>query len=336
MRRSLDEPPARLLAPRLALAVLLAPLVACARPAPADGGAQRVPEGAVARIGDRFMTTEELQERINRESSYVRLRYSSPEKKREYLDNLIKFEVLAVEAERRGFGNDPDIVRLFKQQMVARMLQKDFEPQHDPAHIPEEEVRAYVDAHPGEFDEPEERRVVQLVVPDAALARKLAAASKRLPPGDEAGFAALVRAHSTDAQSREHDGNIGFLTAQSPRLPPEILRPLFAARQGEVVGPFATTVGHVLLRVAEIKPAVTRDFATAAAAARGRLFKQRRSAALKAWVDELRARTDVTVFEENLPRVQVDTSDAPARDTSPPLIQYLDVVLPGNASGDSP
>ena len=56
----------------------------------------------LARIDDVTITLGELQERINRQSPYIRARYTSLEQKKEFLDSLIRLEVLAKEAARRG------------------------------------------------------------------------------------------------------------------------------------------------------------------------------------------------------------------------------------------
>ena len=55
----------------------------------------------LAKVDDVVITVGELQERLNRQSPYIRARYTSLEQKKEFLDSLIRFEVLAKEAERQ-------------------------------------------------------------------------------------------------------------------------------------------------------------------------------------------------------------------------------------------
>ena len=52
----------------------------------------------LAKVDDVTITVGEFQERINQQSPYVRARYTSIERKKEFLDNLVRFEVLAKEA----------------------------------------------------------------------------------------------------------------------------------------------------------------------------------------------------------------------------------------------
>src|SRR5262249_23613934 len=51
----------------------------------------------LAKIDDVTITVGEFQDRINKQSPYVRQRYTSVERKKEFLDNLVRFEVLAKE-----------------------------------------------------------------------------------------------------------------------------------------------------------------------------------------------------------------------------------------------
>ena len=76
----------------------------------------------LAKVDDVTITVGEFQERINQQSPYVRARYTSMERKKEFLDNLVRFEVLAKEADRRGLTKDPEVVRTMKQVMIQKLL----------------------------------------------------------------------------------------------------------------------------------------------------------------------------------------------------------------------
>jgi len=81
----------------------------------------------LAKVDDVVITVGELQERLNRQSPYIRARYTSLEQKKEFLDSLIRFEVLAKEAERRGFDKDPEVIRTMKQVMIQKLMKDEFE-----------------------------------------------------------------------------------------------------------------------------------------------------------------------------------------------------------------
>src|SRR5438067_1592244 len=81
----------------------------------------------LAKIDDVVITVGEFQERINKQSPYVRARYTSIERKKEFLDNLVRFEVLAKEAEKRGLNKDAEVVRTMKQVMIQQLLRNEFD-----------------------------------------------------------------------------------------------------------------------------------------------------------------------------------------------------------------
>src|SRR6516165_9134125 len=112
----------------------------------------------LAKVDDVTITVGEFQERINQQSPYVRARYTSLDRKKEFLDNLVRFEVLAKEAERRGLAKDPEVVRTMKQVMIQKLLKDEFDKQKMDD-ISDGEGKKYFDSHPEEFNKPEEVRV---------------------------------------------------------------------------------------------------------------------------------------------------------------------------------
>ena len=122
-----------------------------------------------------------MQERINKQSPFVRARYTTNEKKKEFLDSLIRFEVMANEAERRGYDKDPEVLRVMKQQMISKFLQKDFESKLKVEDVPDADVEKYYKEHPAEFNQKDEVRVSEVVVKDKGKADKAYAEAKALP-----------------------------------------------------------------------------------------------------------------------------------------------------------
>src|SRR5204863_2813647 len=111
----------------------------------------------LAKIDDVVITVGEFQDRINKQSPYVRARYTSLERKKEFLDNLVRFEVLAKEAQKRGLSKDPEVVRTMKQVMIQKLLSSEFD-KMKVDDIPDADCKSYYDAHPEEFNKPEEVR----------------------------------------------------------------------------------------------------------------------------------------------------------------------------------
>src|SRR6185369_11092957 len=109
----------------------------------------------LAKIDDVVITVGDFQERINKQSPYVRARYTSIERKKEFLDNLVRFEVLAKEAARRGLDKDAEVVRTMKQVMIQKLLKDEFD-KLKVEDIADADCKKYYDAHPEEFNQAEQ------------------------------------------------------------------------------------------------------------------------------------------------------------------------------------
>src|SRR5688572_46467 len=160
----------------------------------------------VATIDGYKITVAELQDRINKQSPYVRARYNSLEQKKEFLDTIIRFEVLAREAKKRGYDEDPEVVRTMKQVMIQRLLKEEFESRVKPEDISEEEMKKYFDGHLSDYNKPEEVRVSAIIVKDKAKADKAAAEAKAPANQDNKAFRDLVDKYSEDADSKSRGG----------------------------------------------------------------------------------------------------------------------------------
>ncbi|HEY6098783.1 MAG TPA: peptidylprolyl isomerase, partial [Anaeromyxobacter sp.] len=109
------------------------------------------------------ITADEFKARLDEQSPFIRARYSSLDRKKEFLDNLIRFEVLAKEAERQGLNKDPDVQSTLKKIMVQKLVQKNFQDTGGTADVPEAELQKYFDDHKDEYNRPRRVRVAAVV-----------------------------------------------------------------------------------------------------------------------------------------------------------------------------
>src|SRR5204862_2228613 len=146
----------------------------------AAGGPTAPPQSAeelktpLAKIDDVTITLGEFQERINRQSPYIRARYTSLEQKKEFLDSLVRFEVLAKEAARRGLDRDPEVVRTMKQVMIQKLMREELDVKITADSVPEAEIRKYYDDHRADYVKPDEVRTSAIIVKNKAQAERVA------------------------------------------------------------------------------------------------------------------------------------------------------------------
>jgi peptidyl-prolyl cis-trans isomerase C len=291
------------------------------------------PSQVVAKVDDAVITVGEVQDRINKQSPFVRARYTTNEKKKEFLDSLIRFEVMANEAERRGYDKDPEVLRVMKQQMISKFLQKDFESKLKVEDVPDADVEKYYKEHPAEFNQKDEVRVSEVVVKDKAKADKAYAEAKALPKTptvvpttpEQKQFKDIVSKYSDDEDAKQRGGDLGFFDKESTRYPKPIVDASFKlAEVGDVAQPIKTDKGWVIIRLTQKRPGFSRPLAEVKRQIQQRLFRDTRTKAMDNFVAELKKKSNIEVNDANLSKVVIDTggggpmSGAPGMTLPPP------------------
>jgi peptidyl-prolyl cis-trans isomerase C len=276
----------------------------------------------LATIDDLTITVGELEERINRQSPYVRARYTSLEQKKEFLDNLIRFEVLAKEAARRGLDKDAEVVRTMKQVMIQKLMGQELDDKLTPESISDDELRAYYDANLAEYVKPEEVRASAVVLGNRAQAERVAAEARGEAGKTNKGFRDLVAKYSADEDTKLRGGDLRYFTADDKELPAAVVKAAFALPQ---IGDVSEVVDggdgkFYVLKQTNRRKGSTRSFDEAKPSIRNILFREKRTAAQKAFIEGLRAKSKIVIDEESLAKIRVDTTmpATPPESGSPP------------------
>jgi peptidyl-prolyl cis-trans isomerase C len=300
-----------------ALGTLVAALAlpACTHGEKSSHQAENVdPSQVVAKVDDTVITVSDVQERINKQSPFVRARYTNADRKKEFLDGLVKFEVMASEAQRLGYDKDPEVQRVMKQQMISKFMQKDFESKLKVEDVPDADVEKYYNEHPTEFHQKDEVRVSQIVVKEKPKADKAYAEARALPKGpanamDTKGFRDLVTKYSEDEESKPRGGDLSFFAADSAAYPKVVVDAAFKLKEvGDVSAPLKTDKGWTVLRLTQKRPGFSRPLPEVKRQIQQRLFRDLRAKAMDSFVADLKKKSNIEIHEDNLAKVVVDTT----------------------------
>jgi len=114
--------------------------------------------------------------------------------------------------------------------------------------LPEADVRAYFDAHRDEYVVDEGVLVRQILVKDKTIAADVAARARK---GED--FEALVKLYSTDSPTKANGGLLGWIRPggyiQGIGQNADVEKALFAAAEGDVVGPMELPAGLYVFKV---------------------------------------------------------------------------------------
>lgn len=291
---------------RCALCLAAIALCAC-KPSPGTGAKGASRSGPVlARVDDTEITAGDLQEVLARYSHtpFVLARYSTPEKKKELLDGLIRYELMAREALRRGYDRDPDVQRIAKKQMVAQFEKREINDKLRAEDVSPADVEKYYREHPAEFVRPEEVRVSQILVRDETAARQIADAAKGAGRNDPKSFRDLVERYSEDPDSKPRAGDLMFFDRKTTREPKALVEAAFAMTQvNDVVGPIASDKGFHILKFIDRRPEMTRPFAEVKGDIQRRLLEQMRTQRKRDLLEETRKSIRVEIYEDELAKI---------------------------------
>lgn len=278
----------------------------------------------LAKVGDREITLGEYAAAIDRMDSFERLRYQSPERRKQLLQEMIRVELLAVEAKARGLDKKPETQERLRQILRDELLRRARADLPTPAEIPEQDVRAWYDAHKDDYHEPERRRAAVIALDDEAKAKKVLELARKATPAE---WGKLVREHSLDpardaaGSPLELAGDLGIVSGpgekkgENPRVPGAVRESLFKlGKIGDVAAELAREGGRFyVVRLTGRTEARDRSYAEAERTIRVSLVQDRLDAAEKKLEAELRQRYPVKVDDAALARVTLvaPSSDAP-------------------------
>ena len=295
---------------------------------PAPGGPNRAlppgtpPQSAeelqapLAKIDDVTITLGEFEDRLNRQSPYIRARYTSLEQKKEFLDQLVRFEILAKEAYKRGYDKDPEVVRTMKQVMIQKLMRDELDAKYTADAVKDADMKAYYDANLVDFVKPEEVRASAIILKNKAQADRVLLEAKGEAGKTNKGFRDLVQKYSADEDTKLRGGDLRYFDVATKDVPAPAVKAAFALiNTGDVSGVVDAGNGSFyILKQTGRRKSMTKTFDDAKPVIRNKLFREQRLAAQKTFIDGLRGQAKIEINEANLAKVRIDTSNRPASD----------------------
>jgi DNA-directed RNA polymerase subunit F len=322
----------------VAAVLLLASLLACndkalqtTGAAPAEGkhvsGTTISPEQAskvLAKVGDKTITLGDFIAALEHMDQFDRLRYQSPERRKELLREMIDIQLLADEAEAKGYDKDPLTQQEIRSILRSAMMEQAHAGAPMPASFSAADIQAYYDAHKDQYRDPERRKVSVMVLPDDAHVAETLDAAKKAPSA--AKWGELVRAKSIDPAAKANTpidlvGDYGWVTApgdpnsENTKAPEEVRAVAFQiASKGQVYDKPVKVAGDprvFVVRLTDITPAHERTVAEADRAIRVKLVQDKVREREEDLLNRLRAEYPVQIDDAVLATVHVDLPNAP-------------------------
>jgi peptidyl-prolyl cis-trans isomerase C len=282
-------------------ATILVGWIALTCSARAEGG--RVDDVIASGQGVK-VTVADVEHALAQQSPRLRQRYRDPAALKGLVEELVRQQLLANEAAKRGYERDRAVIQNVKDSAAQGLVQREIDSQVAPESVPQADVEAYYVAHPAEFQRPAMRRASVIVLDSAEEAQKLLAEAKK---ADARQFGELARAHSREPESKVQGGDVGYFTREAapsdkqPELPASVRAAAFALRElGDTSEPVAYQKQFALVRMSGERPERAISLESATPGIRTKLWRERRQKALDALVSTLRHRDKPQVFTERI------------------------------------
>ena len=278
----------------------------------------------LAKVGDREITLGEYAATLERMDPFERLRYQSPERRKQLLDELVDLELLAEEARRRGLDQQPETQERVRQMLRDELLAQVRGSTPAPSEVSEADARRYYDEHRDDFREPERRRLAHIALGSEAEAKAVLEKAQNASVSD---WGKLVAEKSKDPRSKgpgalaaELAGDLGIVgppghpRGANPNVPEPLRAAVFEIDKlgGVLARPVPANGAFHIVRMTGKTEARDRTFADAERSIRVALTQERlrgREAALEA---ELKQKYPVTIDTAQLAKLPLPAPSAKA------------------------
>lgn len=261
------------------------------------------------------ITVEDVNRQLASLPPMVRMRLQGTAARKDYVEGLVRVDLLAREGIRQGLQNDPDVVETVKKVLAQKTLQQTLE--KNAPQPTDDEVKAWYDNHQADYQRPETVQVQDLFLTAdakdaakrkarAAEAEKLRGKAKALKPEDEPGFATLVKASSDDALTKQIGGDLRPMPVADleARYGTEVAQAAKALQNpGDLSPVVVTEKGFHILRLKSRVPARVQSLDEVKMQIRNRLFSERRTAASDELLKHLKTESGFTLDEAALAQI---------------------------------
>jgi peptidyl-prolyl cis-trans isomerase C len=252
----------------------------------------------IAKVNDAVITKEDFLRSLDSLPGWAKDRFSSKEGKKQFLEELIKRELLYQEAERIGLDKDKEFLEKLedfkKMTLLSILIKREIE---EKAVVSDEEVKKYYDNNKEEF-RTDMVRASHILVDTEDDAREIL---KRIKNGED--FAELAKSFSKDSGSASRGGDLGFFGRG--KMIPEFERVAFGLKPGEVSKPLKTRFGYHIIKVTEKKEGTQLAFSDVKDRIREKLISERQSELFESLINRLMKGSKIKRNLEELDSIEI-------------------------------
>ncbi len=201
----------------------------------------------IATVGDANITEQDYLKAISRVPEWAREKFNTNEGKEQFLDEIIKRELVYAEAIKMRLNKSEEYVQMleeFEQRtLVQLILKKEVE---EKAKVDEAEAKAF-------YDQNAEKMMVgtQVKASHILVATEEEAASVKDRINKGASFEELAKSLSLDKGTAQNGGDLGYFGRG--KMVPEFEQAVLSLKPGDISDPVRTRFGYHIIKLTDIQ-----------------------------------------------------------------------------------
>ncbi len=264
----------------------------------------------IATYANKKFTTDDFKREVERLPPRSRAQLTTPERRRQFVDNYVLNDLLADQGRAKGYDRDPEIVRQIddlRQRLVVQRVMRDY--QEAPV-LSDDEIKAYYDQNQRLFSGAQ-IHAAHILVKDETLAKQLRAQLDAQPDK----FEELAKTNSVDTATAARGGDLGFFG--QGRMVAEFERAAFALEKpGDLSPVVQTTFGYHIIKLIERKDGPAKPFDDVKDRIRVAMTNQRRQDLVTQRFDKVKADAKIKVDDDALAKVELPPPATGATDAA--------------------
>ncbi|MEF9475540.1 MAG: peptidylprolyl isomerase [Candidatus Mariimomonas ferrooxydans] len=257
-------------------------------------------DSVLAKVNTTTITKEDFIKKINRLPEWAKSRFKGEAGKKEFLEELIKEELMYQEAKKQGVNKEKEfqdkIKEFEKMTLISTLLKNEIEGK---AKVDAKEVRDFYDEKQNEFMTGPEVKASHILVNTETEAEDVL---KRIQKGED--FSKLAVELTIDKGTAKNGGDLGFFG--SGRMVPEFEKAAFGLKPGEVSSPVKTKFGYHIIKITDKKEGKPRDFEEVKTSIEKRLSAEKQRTVFDSYIEKLKEKANkIEINEETLKTLTV-------------------------------
>jgi peptidyl-prolyl cis-trans isomerase C len=261
----------------------------------------------VATYKGHTLTSGRIAQEFERLPAPSRAYLTAPERKRQFVENLVMNDLLYEEGRVAGYDKDTEVERQVNDLRKRLVVQRVMRQYQTPPSVTDEQVRAQYDQNPVLYSTTQ-IHASHILLKDEETAKQVLQEVREHPDH----FADLAREKSTDTISAKKGGDLG--TFGPGRMVPEFEKVAFALKPGEISDPVKTQYGWHIITVVERKDGEPKPFDQVKEQIRAALRNRAVQDQVQAHFDGLKKTADLKIDDAALAKV---TPPAPSPRPAP-------------------